>query len=97
MKKRLLFLLLAMAAGAGCAPSNARPEASADKATPLEYRSAFDGYRGIAEDKLLPWREANETVKDAGDHAGHAAKPEAKPAAELPAKPPSGQEHRGHQ
>jgi hypothetical protein len=92
MKKCLLFLLSAIAAGAGCAQTSAGSDrvAPVADASALEYRSAFDGYRAFTEDKVMPWREANETVKDAGDHASHGVKPEAKPTA----KPQSGQEQR---
>jgi hypothetical protein len=68
MKKRLLFLLAAAAADAGCAQAPAVPQADqpALKAPPLEYRSAFEGYQGFSDDKLLPWRDANDAVKDGG-------------------------------
>lgn len=60
-----------------------------------EYRSALEGYRPYSEEKMVPWKEANDTVgkiggwrayaKEAAEgqgqqgHAGHAA-----PAATAP-------------
>lgn len=58
-------------------------------AAPGEYRSAFEGYQPYSESKMVPWKEANDTVgkiggwrayaKEAAEgqaqqgHAGHAA------------------------
>jgi hypothetical protein len=68
--RRLLVLLAA--AGAGCAQTVTGPEPAlvSANAPKLEYRSAFDGYRSFAEDKPVPWRDANEAVKES-DHRGH--------------------------
>ena len=41
------------------------------KAPPVEFRSAFDGYRPFVEQERRDWREANEEVGAAGGHAGH--------------------------
>ncbi|MBA3772767.1 MAG: hypothetical protein H0X13_09870 [Ramlibacter sp.] len=62
---------------------------------PGAYRSALEGYQSYSEDKMVPWRETNDTVgkvggwrayaKEAAEgtgqpgHAGHAA-----PAASAP-------------
>ena len=37
----------------------------------LEYRSAFDGYRGFKEQELKDWRGANDEVGAAGGHGAH--------------------------
>ena len=73
MTKRLLFLLSAAIAGTGCAQRVAGPGPTmpAGKAPALEYLSAFEGYQAFTDDKLVPWREANETVKEGADHRGH--------------------------
>ncbi|MBC5767471.1 hypothetical protein H8R02_23595 [Ramlibacter sp. GTP1] len=58
-------------------------------ATPGEYRSALEGYQPYSENKMVPWKEANDTVGKIGGwrayakeategqgqqwHAGHAA------------------------
>jgi hypothetical protein len=73
MIKRLLLLLSAATAGAGCAQNTARPDSglATGKAPALEYRSAFEGYQAFTDDKLVPWRDANEAVKDGAEHRGH--------------------------
>lgn len=72
MKKHWLLLLSAMAAGAGCAQTVARPDpAAADgKAPAPEYRSAFEGYRRYAEPEVAGWREMNQEVGRVGGHPG---------------------------
>ena len=42
------------------------------KVPPLEYRSAFEGYRPFTDQELANWRRSNEEV---GAAAGHAGKP----------------------
>jgi len=37
---------------------------------PVEFRSAFDGYRPYADPDLRDWRRSNEEVGAAGGHAG---------------------------
>ena len=95
MKNCLLFLLCALVAAGAAAQSAARPDPTAPKAPVprVEYRSAFEGYRPLREDKLAPWRESNDAVKDAGEH-GHAAKP---PAQEKPAANSAGHGQHGGQ
>ena len=41
------------------------------KVPPVEFRSAFEGYRPFVEHERRDWREANEEVGAAGGHAGH--------------------------
>lgn len=41
------------------------------KVPPVEFRSAFEGYRPFVEQERRDWREANEEVGAAGSHAGH--------------------------
>ena len=41
------------------------------KAPPVEFRSAFEGYRPFAEQEMRDWRGANDEVGAAGGHAGH--------------------------
>ena len=40
------------------------------KVPPLEYRSAFEGYRPFTDQELANWRRSNEEVGAAGGHAG---------------------------
>jgi len=72
---RLVFsALAALAASVAVAQEARRPDPAEAKAKvpPPEYRSAFEGYRAYAEEKVAPWRESNDAVKP---------KPAAKPPA----------------
>lgn len=100
---RPIVIALAALAASTVAAQEARPNPTDPQARVpgVEYRSAFEGYRPFAEEKLAPWRESNEAVKDGGDHASDATpapaapEPQAKPAAPE-AKPPMGMDHGGH-
>jgi hypothetical protein len=84
---------LAFAAAAQIPPSAAR------KADPLDasasvpavaYESAFSRYRRAADERAIPWREANDTVARIGGwraYAREAQQPE--PAPSAPAAPPA--------
>ena len=50
------------------APNPGDPQA---KVPPVQYRSAFEGYRPFADQELSDWRKANEEVGSAAGHAGH--------------------------
>ena len=97
MYRRIAFALAALAAAGAAAAQSGRPDPSSPQgmATPLEYRSAFEGYRPFTEDKPAAWRDANEAVKSQGGHAGHGEKPaaEGKPA---PRPAPHSKGHEGH-
>lgn len=43
-------------------PVPASPAAEVAKASPLTYRSAFEGYKPYTDDKLLNWKEVNDTT-----------------------------------
>ena len=43
-------------------PTPASPAAEAAKASPLTYRSAFEGYKPYTDDKLLDWKGANDNT-----------------------------------
>ena len=57
--------------GAGAAISS--PAAvSVGKATPIAYRSAFDGYRAFRDDEpMVSWQETNRALGALGGHTGH--------------------------
>jgi hypothetical protein len=38
---------------------------------PVQFRSAFEGYRPFVDQEKRDWREANDEVGAAGGHAGH--------------------------
>lgn len=71
---RIIFLVAPalLLAGSAVAQSAGRADPSDPKATvaPVEFRSAFEGYRAFADDDLRDWRKANEEVGEAAGHAG---------------------------
>jgi len=85
----------ALAAAAQPAPASApRAEEAATRApTTLSYKSALEGYRPFTDDKPIPWKEANETVRQRGGwkaYAEEAAGGAGGGASEAPAA------HQGH-
>ena len=50
--------LAALAAGAQTGPGPVPPTA-AEPAAALSFRSAMDGYKPFADEKPVPWKEAN--------------------------------------
>lgn len=72
---RMIFVALPalLLAGVAAAQGDGRPDPRDPraKAPPVEYRSAFEGYRPYAEPELSDWRKSNEEVGAAGGHAGH--------------------------
>lgn len=83
--------LAALAAGAQTAPAPA-PTAAAP-AAPLSFRSAMEGYKPFAEEKPIPWKQANETVHQRGGWRAYA-----KDDADATGDKPSGaaDPHAGH-
>jgi len=72
---RIPFFVLPalLLAGAAFAQSAGRTNPADPQASvpPVEYRSAFDGYRPFADEDLRDWRKSNDEVGAAGGHAGH--------------------------
>jgi hypothetical protein len=98
MSKAVLFLPAHFVAGAVAAQNVQRPNPNDPKAKvpPVEYRSAFEGYRPFTDQEAADWRKANEEVGAAGGHAGH--RPGQGPGKPT-SKPQPGQadkDHRGH-
>ena len=64
---------LLLLAGTAVAQSDHRsnPLDPRAKVPPVEFRSAFEGYRPFADQEMRDWRKANEEVGAAGGHAGH--------------------------
>jgi hypothetical protein len=73
MRIRFLVLPALLLAGAAAAQSAGRMNPADPQASvpPVEYRSAFEGYRPFAEEDLRDWRKSNDAVGAAGGHAGH--------------------------
>lgn len=54
-------------------PSLSHPDAAQTSAPPaLTYTSALDGYKPFADEKPIPWKEANETVRRRGGWQAYA-------------------------
>jgi len=63
--------LAALAAGAQTSPAP-NTAAATEAAAPLSFRSAMEGYKPFAEEKPIPWKEANETVYQRGGWRAYA-------------------------
>lgn len=53
----------------------------------IEYRSAFEGYRGWSTQPPRDWRQVNDEVERLGGHAGHLRASPAAPDRGQPAAP----------
>jgi hypothetical protein len=68
---RILFLAVTVAAAAAHAQGERPSPADAQaKVPPVEFRSAFEGYRPFADREMRDWRRSNDEVAKAGGHAG---------------------------
>jgi hypothetical protein len=74
--RRLVIVPLAAAVFAASAQT---PEASSDAQGPaqaappaLSYRSALEGFQGFADEKAVPWKQANDTVHQRGGWKAYA-------------------------
>ena len=92
---RWLAVLPALAAFAAGAQTGPAPQAAAttDAASPLTFRSAMEGYKPFADEKAIPWKEANDTVHQRGGWQAY-AKEGAGAADEKPAG--TADPHAGH-
>ena len=61
--------MAALTAVAQPAPSSTAPTAAPPV---LSYRSAFEGYQPFADEKPIPWKEANDTVHRRGGWQAYA-------------------------
>lgn len=85
------------------ASATAAAQGSSAPAPTIEYRSAFEGYRGWSTQPPRDWRQVNDEVERLGGHAGHLrASPgasdrgqPASPAAKAAAPMPQSQGHHG--
>jgi hypothetical protein len=80
------------------APSHAQtmPDPSDPKApvTPLKYQSAFEGYKPYTDEPLVPWKAANDKVREIGGWRAYARQASEPDASTAPAK--TGQGHGVH-
>jgi hypothetical protein len=98
---RILFVvaLALLLAGAAAAQSDNRPDPldPQSKVPPVEFRSAFEGYRPFADQDLRDWRKANEEVGTAGgDAAGPGQGTGQQAPGTQPATPEGSGDHRRH-
>ena len=63
--------------------------------TPQTDRSAFESYQSFTEEKLLPWKDANDTVGRVGGWKAYAREAQGESAA-TPATPAAADPHAGH-
>lgn len=59
------------------------------------YRSALEGYQPFNEEKVLPWKQSNDTVGRVGGWKAYAQEAQGESAA-TPAKPAAADPHAGH-
>ena len=97
------WLALTIACSAAIAQPVPQPTVAASGASAAAsapgYRSALEGYRPFADEKVLPWRESNDKVERIGGWRAYAAEAQGKsqsPAAAASA-PPAPAPHAGHQ
>ncbi|MES2972347.1 MAG: hypothetical protein V4757_02005 [Pseudomonadota bacterium] len=85
-----LLTLSASAQTADAPPARTAMPASIDAAAavPGGYRSAMEGYQPYSETKMVPWKEANDTVGKIGGWRAYAK--------EVAEKGPGQQGHAGH-
>ena len=91
-----LAALPALAACAAVAQTPATPASTDAASAPpaLTYRSALDAYRPFADDKPIPWREANDTVRIRGGWRAYAK--EAQGPGDVAAPSTGADPHAGH-
>lgn len=87
------------AAAQPAAPGSPASSPAAGTGTPprtTPYRSAFDNYQSFADEKPVPWKEANETVRAVGGWRAYAREAGEEPAASpsVPGTPAT--PHHGH-
>ena len=97
---RWLATLTTLAAVGVCAqtqpvPATSTPEAVRADAGAHPYRSALEGYRPFDEEKVLSWKEANDTVGRVGGWKVYAREAQGDGAEAAP-KPAAAGPHAGH-
>lgn len=77
------------ASGPIAAPAAVRAVSGAET-----YRSALEGYQPFTEEKVLPWKETNDTVGRVGGWKVYAREAQGE-GAEMATKPPAADPHAG--
>jgi len=63
------------------------PAAMADEAAPLGYRSALEGYQRYSDEKIVNWKQANDTAGQIGGWRAYAKEASQDPSPDGAAKP----------
>lgn len=93
-----LTTLVALGVSAQTRPASepiAEPAAVRAIAGAEPYRSALEGYRPFTEEKVLPWKETNDTVRRVGGWKVYAREAQGD-GAETATKPTAPDPHAGH-
>lgn len=61
--------------------------AAASNAAPMPYRSALDGYQPYTDEKIVDWKDANDTVGQIGGWRAYAKEASQDPSADNAVKP----------
>ena len=67
-----VWLLSIFALSGIAAAQTPAPASAATPVSPLNYRSAFEGYKPYTDDKLLSWKDANDTTGRIGGWRAYA-------------------------
>ncbi len=86
-----LTTFVAFTAGAQTASAVDAPPATPSS---LSYSSAMDGYKAFADEKAIPWKAANDTVKSRGGWLAYAKEASGEPS--DPKAPAAADPHAGH-
>ncbi len=94
----LLPALASLTVSAQTAPSIPAASPAQSQATPAPYRSSLEDYRSYSDEKLTPWKQANDTVGKVGGwraYAKEAQGPQA-PGSQAPGTGGASNPHAGH-
>jgi hypothetical protein len=71
--RKLVFVVPALFVAGAAAAQDGRPSAldPQAKVAPVQFRSAFEGYRSFADQELADWRKANDEVRAAAAGPKH--------------------------
>ncbi|KWT97258.1 MULTISPECIES: hypothetical protein [unclassified Variovorax] len=94
---RWLAALPAIVALSAIAQTAPAPSSTPQSDPPdLPFRSAFEGYKPYADEKAIPWKEANETVYQRGGWRAYAKDASEEGAGENAPPKPGADPHAGH-
>jgi hypothetical protein len=71
-------------------PAQAQAQAQDGRANTPQYQSALQNYKPFADEKIVPWKQSNDTVREVGGWRAYARE------AAQPADPEGQSGHQGH-